>query len=291
MILCHRCSVLIFAAGMFVANAFHAAAQPVPAALPDARGAVDTVTRLFTPNPAAVVESTGKPLPTNGTWGVQMKFTAGTPESCRVPGMSCVRVLYRVPEANTVCAWTVGFVHDAAAKQGNGSGPAVRPVIVDEDTNAALYTLKKDWIEGEARWHLVSWVRPTYPTIAAEVHAGGDVPVRIIVGRNGKVERVQSTSGPKILQGAVIDAVKQWVFAPLVVGSQSTSFQIDWVYHFRGQDGSSTFSDMGVGGQTFRLPNEHEGPGMVPTSTNGTTWEKCESAATGCAPVAPEVPK
>jgi len=270
---------------MLIAGSTYLSAQSPAAVSPDPKLAVDTVSRLFAPNPSVIVEAIHKPLPTTGSWGVQGRFPAGPPGACQNPALSCIRVLYRVPEANVVCSWAVGFVPGTANAQGK---PTVRPVIVDEDANAALYTLKKDWIEGEARWRITHFVRPVYSLLAASAQATGDVAVRIVVLGDGKVASVNTSSGPKILQGAVSDAVKQWSFAPMRVGSQNSSFQVDWVYHFRG--GAPSFSDMGVSGQTFRLPNEHEGPGMVSTSPDGTTWESCPSAA-GCAVVAPEVPK
>lgn len=62
------------------------------------------------------------------------------------------------------------------------------------------------------------------PHITPEMveRAGGvaGVTVHVIIDRDGHVVRIEPLAGPESLQGAVIEAVKQWVFRPFVVDGE-----------------------------------------------------------------------
>jgi len=56
-------------------------------------------------------------------------------------------------------------------------------------------------------------VPPTYPPIARQLGITGTVIVTATVDASGKVIKVDSTSGNKLLSASAIEAVKQWKFA------------------------------------------------------------------------------
>ncbi len=60
--------------------------------------------------------------------------------------------------------------------------------------------------------NLINRVEPVYPSIAKAAHVQGDVTLRVIVGKDGRVESVQPVTGSPLLLQAAMDAVKQWVF-------------------------------------------------------------------------------
>jgi TonB family protein len=54
------------------------------------------------------------------------------------------------------------------------------------------------------------------PTIAKMQRLSGEVKVEVLVDENGRVARIEKTSGPALLQGAAKDSVKNWKFKPFV---------------------------------------------------------------------------
>ena len=64
-------------------------------------------------------------------------------------------------------------------------------------------------------------VEPNYPDLARKAHIQGDVVCEVIIGRNGKVDRIRVLSGHPLLAKAAMVAVKQWEWAPLVLGKKT----------------------------------------------------------------------
>ena len=67
-------------------------------------------------------------------------------------------------------------------------------------------------------------VEPTYPDIAVMAKVTGTVILEAIVATDGSVQAVKVLRGVKFLDGAAIDAVKQWRYKPLVLNGVPTSF-------------------------------------------------------------------
>ncbi len=63
---------------------------------------------------------------------------------------------------------------------------------------------------------------PVYPPTARNMRMTGIVKVELVIDENGKVAKVQNTSGPQMLQRAAMDAVKKWKFKPFTRGGQTT---------------------------------------------------------------------
>ncbi len=55
---------------------------------------------------------------------------------------------------------------------------------------------------------------PKYPFAAHEMGVQGTVVFSAVVGKNGKLEKVQFISGPQMLVVAATDCVKQWRYEP-----------------------------------------------------------------------------
>lgn len=64
---------------------------------------------------------------------------------------------------------------------------------------------------------IVHIVQPEYPR---DAHVTGDVVLHCVVGKDGAVHTIEYVSGPPILMGAAIDAVRQWRYRPLRVNRQ-----------------------------------------------------------------------
>lgn len=64
-------------------------------------------------------------------------------------------------------------------------------------------------------------VKPHYPDLARIARVQGDVVCEVIVGRNGKVDRVRILSGHPLLAKAAMESVGQWEWKPLVLGKRT----------------------------------------------------------------------
>lgn len=70
-------------------------------------------------------------------------------------------------------------------------------------------------------------VVPRYPGQAKSARVQGTVRLAILVGTDGKVENLTVTSGPQMLRQTCVDAVRQWVYEPLLKNGLPTPFTTD----------------------------------------------------------------
>ena len=77
--------------------------------------------------------------------------------------------------------------------------------------------------EPVARQNLVTDPEPIYPPIAKAAHVSGNVALEIQVDASGHVSATKVLSGPPMLRGAAIDAVKTWEFKPFQKDGQPVS--------------------------------------------------------------------
>lgn len=64
---------------------------------------------------------------------------------------------------------------------------------------------------------IVHKVAPIYPENAKKAHIEGNVQLEAIIGKAGEVENLTVVSGPKELQQAALDAVRQWTYKPFLL--------------------------------------------------------------------------
>ncbi len=65
-----------------------------------------------------------------------------------------------------------------------------------------------------------SYIAPMYPPIAKAARVEGEVSFRAKIGAACTPDEVEITGGPKMLQQAVTNAVKQWCFSKVDAGRQ-----------------------------------------------------------------------
>jgi TonB family protein len=167
-------------------------------------------------DPTILVSKTGKPLPADGSWSVGKE----TPAICPKTTTPCVRVLYRVPDMEVSCEWVVLL-----------DGGETKGVVLDANEDAARYLLEK-LPPKEARKLIISGKNPIYPPMARAAHVTGSVKMTIHVSSTGVVDRIAIVDGPEMLRWAAADAVKQWVYKPLMIGSTAVPFQTTVTLNF-----------------------------------------------------------
>jgi TonB family protein len=57
-------------------------------------------------------------------------------------------------------------------------------------------------------------VAPVYPDIAKAAHVQGVVILECVIGPDGRVTDVHVLRGQPLLEGAAVDAVRQWLYRP-----------------------------------------------------------------------------
>jgi periplasmic protein TonB len=67
---------------------------------------------------------------------------------------------------------------------------------------------------------LLDQVKPVYPELAKLSRTEGSVTLQVLIGKEGKVEKVEIVSGPALLTRAASEAVKQWKYKPTIVNGQ-----------------------------------------------------------------------
>jgi protein TonB len=73
---------------------------------------------------------------------------------------------------------------------------------------------------------LLSRVPPAYPLLAVSSRVEGVVILEALVDREGHVEDVKVLRSIPLLDGAAMDAVRQWRYAPLVLHGQPVRFLV-----------------------------------------------------------------
>ena len=68
--------------------------------------------------------------------------------------------------------------------------------------------------------NLIKRVTPVYPSIAKSARVQGTVRFNATIGTNGQIRNLQVVSGPLQLQQAASDAVRQWLYKPMMRNGQ-----------------------------------------------------------------------
>lgn len=84
---------------------------------------------------------------------------------------------------------------------------------------------------------LISRVEPDYPIVAHEARVQGTVVLNAVIGKDGRVERLQLASGNPLLVQAAIDAVRQWRYKPFLLNGQPVEIETTVTVNFQLHNG------------------------------------------------------
>jgi protein TonB len=79
---------------------------------------------------------------------------------------------------------------------------------------------------------LIRKVTPTYPKIAIMAHQQGTVVLQAEIGRDGTIQNLRVISGPPLLVGAAIDAVRQWHYRPYLLNGEPVEVETQITVYF-----------------------------------------------------------
>jgi protein TonB len=97
-----------------------------------------------------------------------------------------------------------------------GNGPPVVQRTTPMPTGAIQVS------SGTMAGSLISRPDPVYPPVAKAAHIQGAVILHAIITKTGDVEDLQAVSGPPMLQGAAMDAVRRWKYKPYLLNGEPT---------------------------------------------------------------------
>jgi protein TonB len=129
----------------------------------------------------------------------------------------------------------VAFVDEPALPTGvnlaeNGGGPIsllgpggpVGPhVVVRPAAAAGPLHISSGVMEGE----LLEPISPEYPVIAKLSHTEGTVVVQAVISKSGQIESARVVSGPAVLQGAALQAVREARYRPFLLNGLPTEVE------------------------------------------------------------------
>jgi len=72
---------------------------------------------------------------------------------------------------------------------------------------------------------LLAPIQPIYPPIARAAGIGGTVIIQAIISKTGRIESAHAVSGPAMLQGAAIEAVRNARYRPFLLNGQPTEVE------------------------------------------------------------------
>ena len=100
---------------------------------------------------------------------------------------------------------------------GTGSGTATGPVVAVKKPSGPV-RISAGVIAGNK----ISGPPPVYPAIARSARLSGTVVLSAQISKTGSIENLSVVSGPAMLTGAAIDAVKQWRYKPYILNGEPT---------------------------------------------------------------------
>lgn len=87
--------------------------------------------------------------------------------------------------------------------------------------------------DGVSSGMLLSPIRPVYPPIAIASHTHGTVVVTATIDKSGRIVGAQAISGPPMLRGAAVDAVRMARYRPYLLNGEPTEVDTTISVNFR----------------------------------------------------------
>jgi protein TonB len=109
---------------------------------------------------------------------------------------------------------------------GMGSGPAITPRVPPKPTGPLKVS------SGTMAGSLIVKPEPVYPPIAKAAHVQGAVILHATISKAGTIENLQAISGPQMLQGAAMDAVRRWKYKPYLLNGEPTEVETTVTVNF-----------------------------------------------------------
>ena len=88
------------------------------------------------------------------------------------------------------------------------------------DVHVAAPAKKPTISSGVMAGNKIGGAEPRYPAIAREAHVQGTVVLAATISKSGTIENLHVVSGPPLLAGAAVDAVRGWRYRPYLLNGE-----------------------------------------------------------------------
>lgn len=128
----------------------------------------------------------------------------------------------------------------ANVRFGNGFGNPLSEIATDGTGNSPAVTVRPERPTGPVHVSsgvtagmLLAPIQPIYPAIARSARVQGTVVVEAIITRTGTIESLKVISGPEMLRGAAVDAIRSARYRPFTLNGQPTDVETTITVNFR----------------------------------------------------------
>jgi periplasmic protein TonB len=194
-----------------------------PEALPFHYESPHVLAPLIPRPPVPVVETQREPSASSSS--VAAPTTSRTLILSLLPGSN-----RDVSEAPPLAPFGSGMRMGDGSPLGVGVGDSHGPVVsVAPVKTPAVLRVSKGVLLGM----LIAPIRPVYPMIAKAAGVQGSVVVEAVISREGRIESLHVVSGPAMLQGAAMDAIREARYQPFRLNGEPTEVQTTITVNFR----------------------------------------------------------
>ena len=110
----------------------------------------------------------------------------------------------------------------------NGIGTAAfRPILHPPTASTQIIHLSQ-MSEGM----LVHRIEPRYPPPAIIARIEGQVKIKAIISREGKIKQAEALSGSSLLVGAALEAIRQWRYRPYILNGEPVEVETQITVNF-----------------------------------------------------------
>lgn len=121
---------------------------------------------------------------------------------------------------------------DPASSADSSNGGALNGIVASNVPALAAPEIRPDGegpvkVGGDVKEpRLLSRVMPEYPLVAKEAGIQGDVVIKTTIDAKGNVVNVQIVSGPQMLRGPALAALRRWKYTPSTLNGQPIAVQM-----------------------------------------------------------------
>jgi len=138
-----------------------------------------------------------------------------------------------VPDVEAPPDQTIASQEEIAASTGSETAGSGDMQIVVQPPAAEDLPQLGDYVYADELPVLITDVPPRYPDIAREAQLEGDVLLRVLVGKDGRVVDVHVDASVPMFDLAAIEAARKWVFKPAFTNNHPVAVWITRKVRFR----------------------------------------------------------
>jgi len=138
-----------------------------------------------------------------------------------------------VPDVEAPVSQTIASQEEIANTAGSVSGTGGDAIVVVDPTPMEELPKLGEYVYADELPVLVVDVQPVYPELARQAEVEGMIRVRVLVGKDGRVNDVHLDSSIPMLDDAAIAAARKWVFKPALSNNRPVAVWIARELRFR----------------------------------------------------------